>query len=75
MMVYTDTQREQQAAETPPETQRNLTLTILGTAAAIEVMRVVVPDAYGAAKGAVHKGVDKLKGPEAGPPRKEENAE
>jgi hypothetical protein len=47
---------------TQQEARRNLPMTIIETAAALKLLDQVVPDAYGAVKGAAKKVIDKVSG-------------
>jgi hypothetical protein len=64
------------AAETPQETQRSLTLTIIETAAAVKLLDEAVPDGYAIVKGGIQKAVDKIRdrGPEADPPAQDNDS-
>jgi hypothetical protein len=49
-------------AEPAQDAQRNLPMTIVETAAALKLVDQVVPDLYGAAKGAAKKVIGKVSG-------------
>jgi len=72
-------QQNDQPAPELPESQRNLTLTLIEAAAAYKavdkVLEVVVPDAYEGIKHAAKAGMEKIRGSKADPPSAQDSAE
>jgi len=62
-----------------PESQRNLTLTLVEAAAAYKavdkILDVVVPDAYEGIKHAAKAGIEKMHGSKPDPPSSKDSAE
>jgi hypothetical protein len=72
-------QRNDQQAPELPESQRNLTLTLIEAAAAYKAVEkvadVVVPDVYEGIKHAAKAGIEKIRGPKADPPSAQDSTE
>ena len=68
-------QQNDQPAPELPESQRNLTLTLIEAAAAYKAVEVVVPDVYEGVKHAVKAGMEKIRGSKADPPSAQDSAE
>ena len=72
-------QQKNQPAPELPESQRNLTLTLIEAAAAYKamdkVLDVVVPDAYEGVKHAAKTGMEKIRGSKTNPPSTQDSTD